>query len=80
MENIDFDLLGSDCASNDATPELSTSGGPKAGPAAEPQSSQAAERVGRPSSEHALPLLRLSSWESDKHYNKNNPVYMHYDL
>jgi hypothetical protein len=29
--------------------------------------------------EHALPLLRLSGWEANKQYDKNNPVCIHYD-
>ena len=80
MENIDFDWLDGNWASNYETPEFLTSDSPRAGTAAEQRASQAAERVDRPSSEHALPLLRLSGWESDKQYDKNNPVCIHYDF
>ena len=76
MENIDFDWLDSNCALNYGTPECSTSG---ASTAAE-QASPAAERVDQPSGEHALPLLRLSGWESDKQYDRNNPIWIHYDF
>ena len=79
MENIDFDWLDGNCALNYGSSECSTSGSPRASPAAE-QASPAAERVDQPSGEHALPLLRLSGWESDKQYDKNNPVCIHYDF
>src|SRR5277367_770599 len=69
MENIDFDWLDGDYALNY---EFSTSSSPRASPAA--------ERVDQPSGEHALPLLRLSGWKSDKQYDKNNPVCIHYDF
>lgn len=59
-------------ALNYRTPEISTSGSPRA--------SAAAERVDLVSGEHALPLLRLSGWKSDKQYDKNNPVCIHYDF
>jgi len=44
------------------------------------RASQAAERVDQPSGEHALPLLRLNGWKSDKQYDKNNPVCIYYDF
>ncbi|KFA51017.1 hypothetical protein S40293_10156 [Stachybotrys chartarum IBT 40293] len=34
----------------------------------------------QPSGEQTLPLLRLSGWKRDKHYDKNNPECIHYDL
>ncbi len=49
-------------------------------PAQLPKASQTAERVDQPGGEHALPLLRLSGWTSDKQYDKNNPVCIHYDF
>jgi hypothetical protein len=51
-----------------------------AGTAAEP-ASQAGDRAEQTGGEHAsLPLLRLSGWELDKQYDKNNPVCIHYDF
>ena len=79
MENVDFDWLDGNYALYYGTPRCSTSSSPRAGTAAE-QASPAAERVDQPSGEHALPLLRLSGWESDKQYDKNNPVCIHYDF
>lgn len=76
MENIEFDWLDGNWASN---LEFSTSDSPRAGTAAEP-ASQAAERVDHPGGEHALPLLRLSGWKVDKQYDKNNPVCIQYDF
>jgi hypothetical protein len=52
MENIDLDWLDGDYALNLSTAVVSTSGSPRASPAA--------ERVDQPSGEHALPLLRLN--------------------
>jgi hypothetical protein len=76
MENTDFDWLNGNWASN-----LDFSGfdSPRAATAAKP-ASQASERVNQTGGEHALPLLRLSSWEEEKQYNKNNPVCIHYDF
>jgi hypothetical protein len=76
MENTDFDWLNGNWASN---LEFLTSDSPRAGTAAEP-ASQAGERVDQTGSEHALPLLRLSGWEVDKQYDKNNPVCIYYDF
>jgi hypothetical protein len=81
MEDIDFDWLNG----NYGTPEFSTSGSPRDGTAAEQASlaqraGPAAGRVDQPSGEHALPLLRLSGWKSDKQYDKNNPICIHYDF
>lgn len=44
------------------------------------QASLLIERANQPSGEHALPLLRLSNWESGKQYDKTNPVCIHYDF
>lgn len=69
MEN---DWLDGNWASDYGTPEFLTSDGPRAGTAAEQASpvaqpaSQAAERVDEPGNDHVLPLLRLSSWNTDK--------------
>jgi hypothetical protein len=75
MENTTFDWLDSDYSLNYGTPEVPTSSSPKASPA-----SPAAERADQPSGGHALPLLRLSGWESEKQYDKSNPVCIHYDF
>jgi hypothetical protein len=79
MENTDFDWLDGNFDLNYRTPECSASGSPRASTTAE-QASPAAERVDQPSGEHALPLLRLSGWESEKQYDKNNHVCIHYDF
>ena len=71
MENIDFDWLNDNFALNYGIPEFSASSSPRADTVAEQASPvalrarPAAERVDQPSGEHALPLLRLSSWKSD---------------
>ncbi len=39
-----------------------------------------AEQADQPSGERALPLLRLSGWDSNKQYDKNNPECIHYDF
>jgi hypothetical protein len=57
MEDIDFDWLDGNWASNIETPEVLTSNSPRAGIAAVQRASQAAEQVDQPSSEHTLPLL-----------------------
>ena len=76
MENADFDdWLDTDWISNY---ETLASDSPIAGTAAEP-ASQVVERVDQPKGEHTLPLLRLSGWERDRQYDKNNPVCMHYN-
>jgi hypothetical protein len=83
MENTDFDWLNGNWALN---LEFSTFDSPRAGTAAEQASpvaqpaSQAAERVDKPGRNYILSLLRLSSWNVDKQYNKNNPIYIHYDF
>jgi hypothetical protein len=76
MENTDFDWLDGNRASN---LEFPISNSPRAGIAAEP-ASQAAKRVDELGGEHALPLLQLSGWKVDKQYNKNNPIYIHYNF
>ena len=81
MENGEIDLLDGNWTPSS---DFWASDSPRAGPAAEKASpvaqeaSQAAEPVDQASGEHALPLLRLSGWERDKQYDKNNPVCMHY--
>lgn len=75
MENTDFDWLNGNWVSDI---EFSAFDSPRAGTAAE-QASQTTDRVDQPG-EHTLPLLRLSGWEADKQYDKNNPVYIHYDF
>ncbi|PMD18043.1 hypothetical protein NA56DRAFT_257250 [Hyaloscypha hepaticicola] len=75
MENTTFDWLDSDYSLNYRTPEVPTSSSPRASPA-----SPVAERADQPSGGHTLPLLRLSSWESEKQYDKSNLVYIHYDF
>jgi hypothetical protein len=74
MENTDFDWLNGSWALN---LEFSGFDSPRAGTAVE--ASQTADRVDQPA-EHTLPLLRLSGWEADRQYNKNNPVCIHYDF
>lgn len=49
-------------------------------PRASLRASLAAERTDPPSGEHAFPLLRLGVWNKDKHYNKDHPDCIHYDL
>jgi len=68
MATLD-DWLDGDYALNYGTPELPTSDSPRVGPAAD-----------RPNGERALPLLRLSGWDSRKKYDKNNPECIYYDL
>lgn len=84
--NMENDWLDGNWASDYETPEFLTSDRPKTGTAAERASpvaqpaSQATERVDEPGGDHILPLLRLSGWNVNKHYNKNNPVYIHYNF
>ncbi|PMD17182.1 hypothetical protein NA56DRAFT_708062 [Hyaloscypha hepaticicola] len=63
MENTTFDLLDNDYPLNYGPPEVPTSRASLASPAA--------ERADQPSGEHALPLLQLSGWESEKQYDKS---------
>ncbi|KAH9203533.1 hypothetical protein DL95DRAFT_472293 [Leptodontidium sp. 2 PMI_412] len=72
MENTASDWLNSDHSLNYGNPEILTSDNPRASPAV--------ERADQPSGGHTLPLLRLSSWESEKQYDKRNPVCIHYDF
>ena len=78
MENTTFDWLDNDYSLNYGTPEVPTSSSPRASPAS--PASPAAERADQPSGGHALLLLRLSGWESEKQYDKTNPVCIHYDF
>jgi len=75
MENTDFDWLNGNWTSNF---EFSASDSPRAGTAAE-AASQTADWVDQPG-EHALPLLRLSGWEVDKQYDKNDLIYIYYNF
>jgi hypothetical protein len=75
MENRSFDRLNSDHSLNYGTAVNPTSGGPSARLA-----SPAAEQADQPSGGQALPLLRLSGWDSEKQYDKHNPVCIHYDF
>jgi len=76
METTDFDWLNGNWALD---LEILPPDSPRAGTAVE-AASQAGERVDQTGSELALPLLRLSGWEADQQYDKNNPVYIHYDF
>jgi hypothetical protein len=67
---MEKDWLDGNWASDYGTPEFLTSDRPRAGTVAE-QASPVAERVDEPGSDHVLPLLRLSSWNVDKQYDKN---------
>ena len=72
MEDFNFDWLDVDCILNCGTPEFLTSDSRRVGLAAERASpaadraSSVAEQADQPSGERALPLLRLSGWESNK--------------
>ena len=71
--NMDNDLRDGQWASNYDNPVFLTSD------SADPVS-PAAEQADQPSGGQALPLLRLSGWDSEKQYDKHNPVYIHYDF
>ncbi|KAH8800845.1 hypothetical protein F5884DRAFT_809026 [Xylogone sp. PMI_703] len=82
MEDTNFDWPDDNYDSYDlnyGTPEFPISGSPRASPTAQ-QADPVVDPVDRPSGEHALPLLRLSSWERDRQYDKNNPICIHYDF
>jgi len=70
MENTPFNRLQSDHFLNYGNPVDPTFGGPDV-LAANP----AAEQADQLSGEQALPLLRLSGWDSEKQYDKHNPVW-----
>jgi len=57
------------------TPEIPT-GSPGGGTVAE----RASLAPDQPSGEYALLLLRLDAWKSDQHYDKNDPICIHYDF
>ncbi|KAH6702781.1 hypothetical protein BKA61DRAFT_560880 [Leptodontidium sp. MPI-SDFR-AT-0119] len=75
MENRPFSRLDSDHSLNYGTAVNPTSGGLSARPA-----SPTAKQADQPSGGQALPLLRLSGWDSEKQYDKHNPMCIHYDF
>ena len=86
MENLNFEWPDGDFALNYGALEFLTSNSPRVGPAAKGASPFAeradllAEQADQRSNESILLLLRLSGWEPNKQYNKNNPEYIHYDF
>lgn len=86
MENLRFDWLGTDVALNYNTPGLLTSYSPRVSPATERSdldtrlATSAIKHADQPSGDYALPLLRLSNWDSIKLYDKDNPECIHYDF
>ncbi|KAK4148502.1 hypothetical protein C8A00DRAFT_47649 [Chaetomidium leptoderma] len=86
METLDFEWPDGDFASNYGALEFPASDGPRVGPAAEGASPLAeradllAEQADQRTGESTLPLLRLSGWEPNKQYDKNNPECIHYDF
>jgi hypothetical protein len=70
---MDNDLRDGQWASNYDNAVFLTSDSPVTGTDAEPVR-PAAEQADQPSGGQALPLLRLSGWESEKQYDKHNPV------
>lgn len=86
MENLDFEWPHGDFALNYGAVEFLTPESPRVGPAAEGASPYAeradppAEQADQRSGESTLPLLRLSGWEPNKQYDKNNPECIHYDF
>ncbi|KAH8755113.1 hypothetical protein F5883DRAFT_504835 [Diaporthe sp. PMI_573] len=85
MEGLRFDWLDADVAVNYSIPGLLTSDSPRVSPAAEQSDVNArlatvAKHADQPSGDCALPLLRLSNWDSNKLYDKDNPKCIHYDF
>ncbi|KAK3897805.1 hypothetical protein C8A05DRAFT_47693 [Staphylotrichum tortipilum] len=86
MENLGFDWPDGDFAFNYGALEFPASDSPGVGPAAagaNPLAERAdppAEQPDQRTAESTLPLLRLSSWEPNKPYDKNNPECIHYDF
>jgi hypothetical protein len=76
---MDSDWLDGSWASNYDNPVFLTSDSPGTSTDAEPVS-PVAEKADQPSGAQALPLLRLSGWDSEKQYDKHNPVCIHYDF
>jgi len=76
MEDVDFEWLDGDYALTYKTPEPLTSDSLRVNAATR----SAAERVDQPTGEQVLLLLRLSGWESNKQYDKDNPECIHYDF
>ena len=69
MEDVGFIWLDGDYALNYNAPDLLILGSPQVNPADSP----AAEGADQLSGEHVRPVLRLSDWDSNKLYDKNNP-------
>ncbi|KAK1839853.1 hypothetical protein CCHR01_17529 [Colletotrichum chrysophilum] len=85
MEALDLSSLDEEYSISHGIPEFLTSNSLREGPAAAQPSSTAevgsvAEQNDQPSGDRALPLLRLSDWDSTKQYDKNNPECIHYDF
>ena len=76
---MDNDLCDGQWASNYDNSVFLTSDSPVNGTDAGPVR-PASDQVDQPSGEQALPLLRLSGWDSEKQYDKYNPVCIHYDF
>ncbi|KAJ0335178.1 hypothetical protein COL154_013770 [Colletotrichum chrysophilum] len=85
MEALDLSSLDEEYSISHGIPEFLTSNSLREGPAAAQPSSTAevgsvAEQNDQPSGDRALPLLRLSDWDSTKQYDKKNPECIHYDF
>jgi hypothetical protein len=84
MENFNFDWLDANYVANYKTPRLLPSDSPTVSPTAEQSdlttrpAISAFRLADQPSSNCALPLLRLSNWDSTKLYNKDNPECIYY--
>lgn len=85
MEDLRFDWLDANVALNHSTPGVLTFDSPRVSPAAERSDvnarlATAVKHADQPSGDFALPLLRLSNWDSTKLYDKYNPECIHYDF
>ncbi|KAH6703081.1 hypothetical protein BKA61DRAFT_192017 [Leptodontidium sp. MPI-SDFR-AT-0119] len=72
---MDDDLRDGQWASNCYHPVFLTSDSP-----VKAQMPSQSDQADQPSGEQTLPLLRLSGWDSEKQYDKHNPVCIHYDF